>query len=164
MNMKSLPKFVTAAAVSLFALSAIAPQAEAAKIRLEGSGYYDLGTRIYFYPKGKQQGGRYSNLGRGYYHKTVIGMDWITNYSKVKTGMLSFEFWAMPYYGATKGIVLLTRGVNPLKAGNYYRNLSRQGSGLFLDRYRFPEINIWERTRAGWKFRDALSFRSRDLL
>lgn len=165
--MKALLKSLVVATATLLAIPSIAPQAEAAKIRLDGSGYYQLGTKIQFRPAGAKQTGRYRNLGGDYYHTCQIGMDWITNRSNNSTGPLSFELWAMPYYGANKGIVLFTRSLKKLRGGGYYTNPSRKGRAIFLDRRRFPEINIWEKKtwgRRNWKFRDALSFRRKDLL
>ena len=161
--MKSLLTSLTVAVAASFAF--VAPQANAAKITLDGSGYYELGTRFKFYSGGVKQSGRYQRLGSDYYHKAVIGMDWITNRSRSRSGYLSFELWAMPYYGAKRGVVLMTRGLDPLRGGSYYFERAREGYAIFLDRRRFPEINIWELTnRRGWQFRDALSFRRKDVL
>ena len=140
-------------------------EARATKVTLDGSGYYELGRKFKFYGGGVKQSGRYRRLGADYYHKAVIGMDWITNRSRSRSGYLSFEFWAMPYYGADKGVVLMTRGLDPLRGGSYYFEKARDGWAIFLDRRRFPEINLWELTgRRGWKFRDALSFRRKNIL
>jgi hypothetical protein len=70
----------------------------------------------------------------------------------------------MPFYGASKGIVLMTRGLDPLKPGATRTNKRCNGYAIYLDEFRFPEINIWEYTRKGWKFRDALSFKRDNLL
>ena len=77
---------------------------------------------------------------------------------------MSFEIWAMPYYGATKGIILMTRHLNPLYANNYYVSKERTGYAISLDAYRFPELNLWEFTRNGWKWRDALTFKRKGYL
>ena len=124
-----------------------------------------LGSRITYYGGGgPNQSGRYASLGSDYYHKATIGSRWITNHSNSKSGDLSFELWAMRYYGATSGIVLMTRGLNPLYGGSYYSRVERSGHAVFLDRFRFPELDLWEFTRNGWKWRDALTFTKKDLL
>ena len=105
-----------------------------------------------------KQSGRKPYLGGGYYHKAEIAMDYITNRSTRRSGDLSFELWAMPYYGATSGVVLMTKGADALGGGGSYTNASPEGYAVLLDRRRFPELNLWEFTRRGWKFRDALSF------
>ena len=140
------------------------PRAYAASVTLEGSGSYKFTSSDYYYEYGTRQSGRYRNLGTDYYRKTTIGMDWIVNNSSYRTGPLSLEFWGMPYYGADTGIVLMTRSAGRLPADTHYRNSRWRGRSIFLDEYRFPEINIWEKTRKGWRFRDALSFRRDNLL
>jgi hypothetical protein len=162
--MKSMKlKSTIAAAAAITLLSSVMP-AKAARIRLEGSGFYDVSTQVRFFPGGRQQGGRYSNLGSDFYRRTTIGMEWIVNRSNFKSGNLSFEFWGMPFFGADQGVVLMTRGLRPMTARRMFRGLQQTGWGIFLDEVRFPEINVSERVRRGWAFRDALSFRRRNLL
>ena len=162
MKFIKLKSTITAAAV-LAAFSPV-PPAKAADIRLEGTGSYDLSSKVRYYPTGRKQTGRYLNLGADYYHKATVRMEWIINNSRVKSGNLSFEFWGMPYYGADEGVVLMTRGLKPLSAGRVYKRSKLSGWAISLDEYRFPELNIWERTRKGWGFRDALSFTRDNLL
>jgi hypothetical protein len=162
--MKSLTRNITAAAAALITLFASTPESHATKVTLDGSGYYELGTTIKFYGGGVKQTGRYRNLGADYYHKATISMQWITNRTTKQSGSLSFEFWGMPYYGATKGIVLMTRSADPLRGGSYYFEKKWKGYAIFLDDYRFPELNLWEYTSKGWQWRDALSFRQNSLL
>lgn len=145
-------------AVALFAAAAL-PVAKAADVTLDGYGFYSLARRLAYHPEpGLKQSGRKPYLGGGYYHKAEIGMDYITNRSTRRSGDLSFELWAMPYYGATSGVVLMTKGLDPLRGGRSYRDRSPEGFAVQLDRRRFPELSLWEFTRRGWKFRDALSF------
>ena len=136
----------------------------AAQVTLDGSGYYTFNSSVRFYGMGAPQYGRYRNLGADYYRNTTISMEWITNRSQNNSGPLSFEYWGMPFYGSDTGIVLMTRSADPLRAGRYYKNRSWRGWAVFLDEYRFPEFSIWESTRNGWRFRDALSFRRDNLL
>ncbi len=146
------------AAISLFAASAL-PEVKAANVTLDGYGFYSLARRQVFHREpGLKQSGRKPYLGAGYYRKAEIGMDYITNRSSKRSGDLSFELWAMPYYGATSGVVLMTKGMKPLRGGGTYRDRSPKGFAVLLDRRRFPELSLWEFTRKGWKFRDALSF------
>ncbi len=157
-------KFTTAIAV-LFATFGTVFESQATDLTLDGSAFYQLGRRITYYGGGgPNQSGRYGSLGSDYYHKATIGSRWITNHSNSRSGDLSFELWAMRYYGATNGIVLMTRGLNPLPGGSYYSRVERSGHAIFLDRFRFPELNLWEFTRNGWKWRDALTFTRKDLL
>lgn len=162
--MKSIIHQITAVAAVLFTVAISAPQSHAANIRLKGSGYYRLGNYYVFSHEGKEQSGRYKSLGRDYYHKIEYGMDYIANTSSYKSGSLSYEFWAMPYYGATSGIVLMTRSLSPLSGGERYVNFYKNGWGLSLNLNRYPEQNIWEYTGRVWKFRDSLGFTKKTLL
>ncbi|MES2660237.1 MAG: hypothetical protein V4689_16560 [Verrucomicrobiota bacterium] len=158
--MKSIISKLTMAAAALFAAATFAPEAQAAKITLDGYGYYALGTKVTYYNKSSApaQSGAYKSLGADYYHKITYEMDFITNRSGYGSGSLSYEFWAMPYYGSTTGIILMTRGLKPMAGGQSVKSLTKSGLGVFLDARRFPEQNIWEYTGSGWKFRDSLTF------
>jgi len=148
-----------AAAAAIVAGAIIsAPGATAADIVFEGRGAYHFGGAVNYYKNGIEQGGRYKNLGADDYRKCTINVDHVTNRSKSATGTLSLEFWAMPYKGATAGIILMTKGLEPLPKLKSYNQISGYGYAIYLDRRKFPEFNIWERTRSGWKFRDALKF------
>lgn len=138
--------------------------ARAADVTLDGSGYYELGSRASYYRYGTAQSGRYSNLGAGYYNSSEIGMDEVANHSSARTGSLSFELWALPYYRATRGTVLMTQQLGPLWGGYSYLDVSSFGRALSLNRYLYPELNLYEYTRLGWRWRDALSFSYRELL
>jgi hypothetical protein len=162
--MKPIARILTAAVAAILTITGTSGESQAANVRLDGSGHYEFGPRITYFSKGLRQSGRYGNLGRDYYRETIYGMRWITNHGNSRSGELSFEFWGMPYYGADSGIVLMTRGLSRLDDGSYYHNLSVKGHAIYLDEYRFPELNIWEYTRRGWRFRDALSFRRDNLL
>ncbi|MES2439613.1 MAG: hypothetical protein V4584_11125 [Verrucomicrobiota bacterium] len=159
--MKSLIQRLASTGLALFAMSAAIPEAKATNVTLDGYGYYSIGNTVKFYGSGAKQTGRYRNLGRDYYHSTTIRMDFVTNNSNNRSGDMSFEFWAMPYYDATSGIILMTRGVDPLLAGGSNRDFSKKGKAISLDARRFPELNLWEYTRKGWKFRDALTFKNK---
>lgn len=138
--------------------------AQAADVRLEGYGYYELGSYANYYRYGTAQSGRYSNLGAGYYRTAEIGMDEVANNSISRSGSLSFELWALSYYGATSGTVLMTQQLNPLWGGYSYFDVASFGRSLSLNRYRYPELNLYEYTRYGWMWRDALSFAYRTLM
>lgn len=153
--MKSiLSKFSTA----LIALAAVASSTKAANITLDGYGFYSLGTKVTYKGNPPKQGGRYKTLGSDYYHNISYQMDFITNRSNSGSGSLSWEFWAMPYYDSKSGIILITRGVSPMSPTSSIKNANKSGAGIFLDARRFPEMNIWEYTSKGWKFRDFLTF------
>ncbi len=163
--MRSLVQKFTTTAILLTAAATTLAESQAAKIRLDGYGYYANKANVnYFSNPPPGQSGRYSSLGADYYHKLSYQMDFITNHSNKKSGSLSYEFWAMPYYQATTGIVVMTRGLKQFKAYQSVLNLKRSGLAVSLDRKRFPEMNIWEYTNKGWKFRDALSFAYKDWL
>ena len=154
-------KNLTAAAALVLAAVTVAPEAKAAKVTLDGYGQYFTDNSpgaVKYYNSGVKQGGRYKNLGADYYHKATITMDFITNRSNGGSGSLSFEFWAMPFKGATSGIILMTKGLDPLPAKKSYKYVSAKGYAISLDRRRFPEINLWEFTSNGWKFKDVLTF------
>jgi hypothetical protein len=162
--MKSIILKLTAATAAAITIAATLPNSQAAKVTIDGSGYYELSTYLDFYPTGYRQKGRTSNLGPGEYHVAEIGARWLSNNSPSRSGSLSFELWAMPFYGATNGIILMTSSVPSISPFSYYSNFRRSGHALFIDRYRFPELNLWEYTSAGWRWRDALTFRRKTLL
>jgi len=138
--------------------------ARAADVTLEGFGYYELGSRASYYRYGTAQRGRYSNLGAGYYSTSEIGMEEVANHSISRSGSLSFELWALSYYGATSGTVLMTQQLGPVWGGYSYLDVSSFGRALSLNRYRYPELNLYEYTRYGWRWRDALPFGYRELM
>lgn len=156
--MKAIISKLIAPAVALVAAAALVQESHATNVTLDGYGYYALGTKVTYYGKAPAQSGRYKSLGSDYYHKVSYTMDYITNRSNKGSGSLSYEFWAMPFYGSTSGIILMTRGLQPMAAGLSVKSLTKSGLGVFLDTRRFPEMSLWEYTSKGWKFRDALSF------
>ncbi len=162
--MKSTIKRLTMAALAFSAVASSTPETNAADIRLEGYGDYVINNREAFFPTPPKQSGRYRNLGRDYYHKTQIQMEYISNLSRTSSGSMSFELWAMPYYDATSGIVLMTRGVDPLRGGRSIEGASTTGYAVSLGKKRFPEFNLWEYTRNGWINRDHLTFDFKDYL
>lgn len=162
--MKLMTRKFGAAIAAITTLIGITTDGSAAKVTLDGSGYYELGEKIQYFGGGVKQGGRYGNFGADYYHRANISMQWMTNRSGSRSGNLSFELWAMPYFGATKGIVLMTRPAGPLNGGGFYHEGVWKGHAIFLDEYRFPELNLFEYARKRWQWRDALSFRRDNLL
>lgn len=156
--MKSIIQQSIAVAAVLFTVAGLIPESQAADMRLNGSGYYWLGNREVFSNSGKEQSGRYKNLGQDYYHKVEYGIDYVANNSYSSSGKLSYELWAMPYYGATSGIVLMTRQLGAFASRESKEDVWKNGYAISLNRNRFPEQSLWERTRNGWKFRDALTF------
>ncbi len=163
--MKSIIQQITAAAVAITALVATAPELRATKLTLEGSGYYELGEEVRFYGgRGKKQSGKFKYLGADFYHKAEIGIEEVANNSKFRSGTMSFEFWALDFFGAESGLILMTHKVTPLKARRFYEELDRKGYAIFLDERLYPELSLWEFTIDGWQFRDALSFSKNKLL
>ncbi len=162
--MKSIVNRLATTALVLSAVALLIPETRAADVRLEGFGDYAISNKVTFFPKGPKQDGRYRTLGRDYYHKTEIHMDYISNLSRSGSGSLSFELWGMPYYGATSGIVLMTRGIDPLRGGSSIENATASGYAVSLGAKRFPELNLWEYTRNGWKNRSHLTFDYKDYL
>lgn len=139
-----------------------ASTAEASKIRFRGPANYELGTRI-TYRDGAYQSGRYDSLGSGYYHSGNIGMRWIDNRSFVRSGPLSFEFWALPYVGASSGPILATSSAPRILGGSSLYDLQKHSPTLYIERRRFPDINIWEwRAASGWSFKDSFTFSYRE--
>ena len=162
--MNTTMKNLVTAAAAIIAVGSSIPEAQATKVRFKGSADYDLGSRVTYYEGGRPQSGRYTNLGADYYHTAVIAVDRIVNRGTVRSGSLSFEFWAMPFYGATSGVVLMTSGLDPLKAGFHYTDVISQGKAISLDRRRFPELELFEYTSNGWRSRDFYTFSNKDLI
>ena len=162
--MKSIVKSLTAAAVALSAIALSTFEVRAADVRLEGYGEYFLNSNDAFFNRAPKQSGRYRRLERDYYRKTEIQIDLISNLSRTGSGSLSFELWAMPYYGATSGIVMMTRGLSPLRGRRSYEDVSVRGYALSLGEEKIPEFNLWEYTRRGWRNRSHLTFEISDIL
>lgn len=133
--------------------------ASAADLALRGYGSVSE-SNYESYRYGASQTGRYSNLGEGYYRRTTIRVDRIRNYSRGRSGSTSFELWAMPYYGATSGTVLMTTSTGRIYGRSSKWYVKRTGNKVALDDYAFPELNLWEYTRNGWRFRDNITFSS----
>lgn len=160
--MKSIfPRFTTAA-VALLAATLSIPEAQSADLALRGYGYYDLGPTESYFPGGTRQGGRYRNLGEDYYRSAEIEVDAVRNYSFNRSGKISFELWAMPYYGATSGTILMTNNLQRLKSRRIHRGVFAYGSAVSLDEPGYAELNLWEYTRRNWNFRDAIRFTEED--
>lgn len=162
--MKIIVKFLTTAAIALSAIVLSFSEIRAADVRLEGYGDYILNNNESFFPRAPKQSGRYRNLGRDYYRKAEIRMEFISNLSRAGSGSLSFELWAMSYYGATSGVVLMTRGISPMRGGRSIEDASGTGYAVSIGAKRFPELSLWEYTRNGWKNRDHLTFEDKDYL
>lgn len=153
---------ITSLAIAAFALTATSPQAKSADLALRGYGSYDLGTSESYFPDGTRQGGRYRNLGEDYYRSAEIEIDAVRNFSRFRSNNMSFELWVMPYYGADSGSVIMTNGLKPLNGRRVYNGVYAAGSAVSLDEPGFAELSLWEYTRRGWAFRDALSFTDED--
>ena len=162
--MKSTIHKLTTSAVALFAAAAAIPEAHAAKLTLDGTGYCTISGSEAYYPNGRLQSGRYTNLGADYYHTAVIGIKAITNHSSTRSGSMSFELWAMPYYGSTTGIVLMTKGLDTLKGGFHFSDVTVSRKAISLNARRFPELDLFEYTSNGWKWKDSLTFSTKTLL
>jgi hypothetical protein len=133
--------------------------AKAADLELGGYGTVSESPYEGYSYYGARQTGRYRNLGEGYYRRTTIRVDGIRNYSSGRSGALSFELWAMPYYGADNGFVLMTTNASSVYGLSTKWNVYRTGNKVALDDYAFPELNLWEYNRGfGWGFRDNLTF------
>lgn len=134
------------------------PVAKAADLDMRGYGSVNESAYETYSYYGASQSGRYRNLGEGYYRRTTIGVDGIRNYSGYRSGSISFELWAMPYYGATSGTVLMTTNAGTVYGFSTKLNVYRTGNKMAYDGYAFPELNIWEYTSRGWRFRDNIAF------
>lgn len=132
--------------------------AKAADLELRGYGSVSESRYESYLRYGAAQDGRYRNLGAGYYRRTTIGVDGIRNYSSFGSGSLSFELWAMPYYGASSGSVLMTTYAGSVYGSATKWNVYRTGNKEAFNGYAFPELNLWEYTRSGWGFRDNIAF------
>ena len=163
--MKSVINQFAVAALAIVSLTVTTPNAIATDLTLDGSGYYDLSDVVDYYSgRGKKQSGKYKYLGADYYHRAETGMDFLSNNSNSRSGTMSFEFWALDFYGADTGTILMTHRVSPLPGRDGYEDFYKEGYAISLNDYYYPELSLWEFTRKGWKFRDALSFSSDSLL
>ncbi len=162
--MKAFTTSLGIATIAIASLFSLTPTARAAYVTLDGYGTYRLSNFERYSPRGAYQGGRYRNLGADYYRKSRIGIDAISNRSRFRSGSLSFELWALPFFGANSGTVLMTSNANRLNPRRSLTRVFRYGNAVSLDRWAFPELNLWEFTRRGWRFKDAVSFGRRDLL
>ncbi len=141
--------------VSMFGGTSVA---KAADLALQGFGSVNESSFEGYAGFGAAQNGRYRNLGAGYYRRTTIGVDSVRNFSNYNSGSISFELWAMPFYGATSGTVLMTTNAGTVSWLSTKWNVYRTGNKMSYDGFAFPELNIWEFTRRGWGFRDNITF------
>ena len=156
--MKTLKNQIGIASLAVIASFGWPGTANGADLDLRGRSSVNEGWNEYYSYYGASQGGRYSNLGEGYYRRTTIKVQRIQNHSSWRSGSTSFELWAMPYYGANSGTVLMTTNTGRLWGWSSKWNVSRTGNKMALDDYAFPELNIWEYTRYGWRFRDEITY------
>ena len=152
---RAIRNFIMTAALTI-AAAAISPEARATDVVLNGTGTCHFGGAVNYYKQGIKQGGRYKNLGADDYRKATTNFDYVTNRSKKSTGALSLEFWALPFKGATSGIVLMTKGLDPMPGKEVYKKVVSYGYAIYLDERKFPEFELWEHTKDGWEFRDAV--------
>ena len=151
--MKSLASKFIAAAISLVTLSVSTNTAQAAA-QIDGFCGFLLATGKTYKSHGAAQTGRYMNLGSGYYRSgSILGCEKIFNNGFFKTGAMSLELWAMPYYGATSGKVSMSLGtpsLAPLKSRTVY---TTNGNAKSFNSYSFGSVQLFEYTSTGWKFR-----------
>jgi hypothetical protein len=159
-HMKTIASRIVIAAITVAA--SISHSSAIPVVSLDGSGAYSLGNSDFRDSGRGLQSGRYRNLGRTYYHTASYDMDEINNNTDVRSGSLSFEFWGLRFYKALRGPILMTYGLSPLGGGNFYQNAFAEGFAVSLGRFAYPELNLVEYTRRGWKWRDSLSFSNRD--
>lgn len=153
------------AALGATLFTTILPEdASAARIRLAGRQSYELSSNVRYYSDPPRMEGRFRRLGRGYYHHGEIRSEFIDNRSRRDSGDLSYELWALRYIGANSGPILSTQAVGSIDGYDSREDVSRDCRTKFINRRRFPDINIWEDTFDGWKFRDAFTFGYKDLL
>ena len=146
-------------------LSVSVQNSSAATLDISGTSRYYQSGYSYYYPGGAWQSGRASNLGGGTYREGNIRVSRIDNLtSGGRSGTLSLEFWAMPYYGAQSGYIKMTRRMNPLYGGYYYYSIYRSGWMRMANQWRWPEFNLYEYTTSGWRWRDDVLFSSRGYL
>jgi hypothetical protein len=157
-KMKTLKVRFGIALMAMASTFASTSGAKAADLELRGYASVNESRFESYSGFGAVQNGRYSNLGAGYYRRTTVGVDGIRNYSSFNSGSISMELWAMPYYGATSGTVLMTTNAGTVFRRSTKLNVYRTGNKMAYDGFAFPEVNIWEFTRSGWGFRDNIAF------
>ena len=156
--MKTLKIRFGIASVAMVSMFGGISGAKASDLALKGYGSVSESPYENYRYNGAAQGGRYQNLGEGYYRRTTIRINRIRNFSNRRSGSMSFELWAMPYYGASSGTVLMTSNAGRVYGASSKWNVRRTGNKVALDDYAFPELNLWEYTRNGWRFRDNRAF------
>lgn len=157
----SIAQFTIAAAV-VFAFASTAPEAKCADVAFQGFGSYDVRSSERFFSRPPRQGGRFRSLGADFYRRAEIEVDAVRNFSRGRSGNMSFELWAMPFFGASRGSVLMTNGLRPLNGRRSFRGVFATGFAVSLNQPGFAELSLWEFNRRRWRFRDALSFTNRD--
>ena len=157
--MKLLPPDSSALIAVMMISLGTGPAARSSNVTIDGSGFTDLNSSVRYFGGEVKQSGRFTSLGINHYRKAEFGVKWISNRSPHRTGNLGIELWAMPYYGADQGVVLMSRAVEPLAGAAYYFREEWKGFAILLRQKRFPEINLWEHTRKGWKWPDKLSLK-----
>ena len=162
--MKSIIHRFTTAAIALLAVAASVPEARATLLSIDGSGSFKFTSKESYFSGGRAQTGRYRNLGAGYYHSAQYTVNRITNSSSYKSASMSFELWSMAYLGATSGPILMTYGLGPLKGGYHYSTPTAYGKAVSLNKYRFPEFDLFEYRDSKWRYRDTLVFTTKSLL
>ncbi|MFK7849403.1 MAG: hypothetical protein AB8D78_00360 [Akkermansiaceae bacterium] len=159
--MKTLKIQIGIASLAVITMFGSSNVSKAADLDLRGWSSVKEGWYESYQYDGAWQGGRYRNLGEGYYRKTTVRVKRIQNYSRWRSGWTSFELWGMPYYGANSGTILMTTPTGRIWGWSSKWNVRRTGNKVALDDYAFPELNLWEYTRKGWRFRDNIPY-SRD--
>lgn len=139
----------TALLFMVIALSA--PLAMAAKLKMDG-GFVTLGVdkAIRF----TQQSGRYPDLGKNYYRTATIGCTAIRNTSTAgRSGQLSLEYWALPYYTSKTGTPLMSVLLPSIKGGKRINNVNEIGPAAYYNAEGYVQLRLYEYTSGKWVLR-----------
>jgi hypothetical protein len=148
--------------LAALAFSLTAPVASAAKVKING-GYVTLGNDKVL--RLGQSSGRYTDLGRNYYRTTGIGCTSIQNTSKKGvSGVLSLEYWALPFIDSTEGKPLMSVLLPRVEANKQIKAVKKSGPAAYYNAYGYIQLRLYELSGGIWKLRYSKNIGSRQLL
>lgn len=128
-----------------------APLAIAAKFKLDG-GFVTLGEDKVI--RLTQASGRYPNLGRNYYRTATIGCTAVRNTSATgRSGQLSLEYWALPFFTSKTGTPLMSALLPPINGGKRLNNVSKVGPAAYYNADGYVQMRLYEFSAGKWVLR-----------
>jgi hypothetical protein len=128
-----------------------APFAMAAKFKIDG-GFVTLGEDKVI--RLSQASGRYSNLGKNYYRTATIGCTAVRNISASgRSGQLSLEYWALPFFTSKTGTPLMSALLPSIKGGKKLSNVSKVGPAAYYNADGYIQLRLYEFSAGKWVLR-----------